>query len=127
MERRLKFLFLAAAAATALWLPAPRIGRVEVWPSFAAPASASVLLSTVGREQESFDYRAETSVTRFLRAHTMLVITLLPILMGAVYVMIFGPAEVLDAWRHLPRRNRGFMTPPGGFGGVSNNYRRPWE
>lgn len=123
----MKFFFLAAVAATALWLPAPRAGQVKVWPSFAAPADASVLLSSVGEQGESYDYLAETSVTRFLRAHTALVITLLPILMGAVYVLIFGPADVLDAWRRLPRRNRGFMTPPGGFGGISGNLRNPWE
>jgi len=124
---RLRLFFLAAAAATVLWLPAPRAGHGKAWPSLAAPACASVLLSTVGRQEESYDYLAETSVTRFLRAHTTLVIILLPILMGAVYVMIFGPADVLDAWRRLPRRNRGFMTPPGGFGGISRNFRNPWE
>jgi len=123
----MRLFFLAALAATALWLPAPRTGHGKGWPSFAAPASASVLLSSVGRQEESYDYLAETSVTRFLRAHTALVITLLPILMGAIYVMIFGPADVLDAWRRLPRRNRGFMTPPGGFGGISRNLRDPWE
>jgi len=125
MERRLKFLFLVSAAAVVFWLPAPV--AVRHWPSFAAPASASIVLGS-GETYQETSVLGETAVTRFLRAHTALVLTLVPIIMGFIYVMIFGgPGEVLDAWRHLPPRRGGFMSPPGGFGGISSNFKDPWN
>ncbi len=125
MERRLKFLFLISATAILFWLPSPRAGRGRAWPSLAAPASASIVLDSSYTRKSYND--EDTAVTRLLRAHGKLVFALIPILMGLIYIFIFGPNEVADALNHLPRRGRGFMTPPGGFGGISTNLKNPWE
>jgi hypothetical protein len=96
--------------------------------AFLPAASASILLG--GPQQEYSE--DETAAQRFLRRYWQQLIVALPIAMGVMYIIIMGPADVLDSWRRLPRRGRwGRYNSYGGFGGRGGfgddpNRGNPW-
>lgn len=96
--------------------------------AFLPAASASILLG--GPQEDRFE--DETDAQSFLKRYWETLIIAVPVAMGVVYILIMGPADVLDAWRRLPRRGRwGRYNSYGGFGsrggfGDDPNRGDPW-
>lgn len=96
--------------------------------AFLPAASASILL---GGPQEEYS-EGETDAQRFLKRYWETLIVAVPVAMGVIYILIMGPADVLDAWNRLPRRGRwGRRNSYGGFGsrggfGDDPNRGNPW-
>lgn len=81
--------------------------------AFLPAASASMLLGGLGEER----YQEETAAQRFLKRYQKVLIVAVPVVMGAFYILIMGPADVYDSWRRLPRRRGwGRHNSYGGFG-----------
>lgn len=95
-------LLLAAASAACLCLTAP----------LATPAAAQGFNSWEGTEE------VETPAHAFLSKYGKFVFGAVPVLMLILYIVIMGPADVLDAAKRCQRmkRYRGFGS-NGGFGG----------
>ena len=95
-------LLLAAASAACLCFTAP----------LALPAAAQGFNSWEGSEE------IETPAHAFLSKYGKLIFTAVPVVMLILYIVIMGPADVLDAAKRCHRMNRyrGFGS-NGGFGG----------
>jgi hypothetical protein len=95
---------------------------------------AALCLAPAGAEYDSLENSgepAEAAGQGFLRRYGKVVFTALPVVMLAFYVLLMGPADVLDAARRARyARRSGFNTPKGfgssgGFGG--DPFKNPWE
>lgn len=112
--KKTRNLLPALAVAAILWLGAPLV----------TPAAAQGFNSWEGSEE------IDTPARAFLRKHGKLVFGAVPVLMFILYIVIMGPADMLDAARRGQRRGRfggykGFGN-NGGFGG-NITMKNPWE